>query len=103
MIYIVHRAGYSVKRASINDPDISDKQIDDILWAFFEDWDIGVDVLKQTDVERFLSINRKIGELFIKIDSDKAMIRCHERLDLIIQSLIDEHIRNTKRKTRTEL
>ena len=94
LIYSVHHFGYEVKRASINDPQISDEQIDKILWAFFEDWDIGVNVLKQTDAEKFLSIMRKIGELFIKIDSDKAMIRFHERLDLTIQSLIDE-VRNT--------
>ena len=99
-----------MRKASINDPNISDEQIDNILWAFFEDWDIGVDALKLRDVQKFLSIMEKIGRLFIRIDSDKAKHRCQKRLDLIVESLIQgrypDKFRSTisaSRKSRTEL
>ena len=96
--------------ASISETNISDEQIDRILWAFFEDWDVGINALKSRDTKEFLSIMKKIGELLIGIESDKAMLRCQHRLELITKALIQglppEHVRNrnTKtRKTRTEL
>ena len=110
LLYIIRFGGYQVRKASINDPNISDEQIDNILWAFFEDWDIGVDALKLRDVQKFLSIMEKIGRLFIRIDSDKAMHRFQKRLDLIVESLIQgrypDKFRSTisaSRKSRTEL
>ena len=95
LLFIVHQMGYQVKRGTINDPNLSDEQIDKILWSFFEDWEAeGV-----FDGKEFNGILKKIGELFVGVDSAVDLaFRCRRRLKLIMEALAEKHPPRGKRE-----
>ena len=104
LILIFPRLPTKVKKASIAEKDISDDDIDEILWEFIGQCD-PLDHIHT--IPRFKSTMTRILQLFASVDARKVgglMFRIRNRMESISNALREEehlkHVHSTKMATK---
>ena len=82
-LLIAHRLTNEVMSHQEIGEDVLDGQLDEIVWAFYEDW-------QSKKPDNFMSAMKDLGRLFDENDPNEMLLRLHNRLQVHRQNVKQE-------------
>ena len=82
-LLVAHRLTNEVLSHQEIGEDVLDGQLDEIVWAFYEDW-------KSRKPHHFMSAMKDLGRLFDENDPNEMLLRLHNRLQVHRQNVKQE-------------